>query len=611
MTKNKSKKKKNLGTLPGKKSNAKSAGKIPQMITNAIKLQNQGDLVGAEAIYQQVLQIDPQNFDALNMLGMIAGNVGMNEVAIELINAAIAVNPNIGSAYGNLANIHKQMGEHDSAKELYQKALQLDASDFDAVINLGSLYIVMGDYPNALVYLKQAVEMRPDSYEAHSNLGAAYLMRNRLDEAANHLEKSLSLNPNAPNTYSALAKVFRQRMMTEEARHCYEAGISVNPESAFLHEGLGSLYLQMGDKEGARASYSRVLELDPNSDNGLMGLVTANDPSITDEMIEQYAAKLDTGELSEQNQRGYCFSIGRYYDLHKQSEKAFTYFKRGNELKHAVYNRQETESFVDELCNFFSEEFFASHHDYGMETDKPMFIVGMPRSGTTLVETILSSHTDVFGAGESDEIGHMTALMPLVLGVEERFPRCLEHLSKEKSQAFAGLYMRYLEGFGVAAQRITEKLPNNFLYLGFIALLFPNTRIVYCKRNPINVGISNYFQDFAGELTWSYDLEDFVHFYRQHERIMEHWHKVLPVEIFDVQYEELVEEQERISRELLDYCNLEWTDECLNFHKSKRVVATASLAQVRQPIYKSSVQRWKRYGENVRPLLDGFPEWAQ
>jgi tetratricopeptide (TPR) repeat protein len=610
MAKSKSKKNKKLGTLSGK-SKATSASKIPQMLTKAIGLQNQGDLIGAEAIYQQVLQIDPQNYDALHLLGMIAGSVGMHDVAIELINSAIAVNPNVSYAYASLGTVYKQMGESDKAFELLQKALQLDPNDFDANVNLGSLYVVHNDYPNALVHLKKALEINPDSSETHTNLGAAYLLRNRLDEAATHLERALNLNPNEPATYSALAKVFRQRLMTEEARHCYEAGIAVNDQVPSLYEGLGSLYLQIGDKEAAATSYRRVLELNPHSASGLMGLVTAKDPSMTDEVIEEYAKKLDTDLIDEQNKRGYCFAIGKYYDANKQPDKAFEYIKRGNELKHAEYDREAMEQFVDNLISYFDEAFFASHRGYGLETNKPMFIVGMPRSGTTLVETILSSHPGVFGAGESDEIGNMTVLMPMLLEVQKRFPECLEALSAEKSQAFAGLYMRYLEGFGVQAEHITEKLPNNFLYLGFIALLFPNTRIIYCKRNPINVGISNYFQDFAGELLWSYNLDDFVHFYQQHERIMAHWHKVLPIEIYDVQYEELVEEQERISRELLEYCNLEWTDECLNFHKSKRVVATASLAQVRQPIYKSSVQRWRKFEPYIGPLLDGFKEWAQ
>lgn len=610
MAKSKSKKK-NLGRLPGSSNKAAPSKKITKMIGEAVNLQNAGDLGGAEAIYQQVLQLDPQNYDALNMLGLIAATLGMNDVAIELTSAAIEVNPKISFAYANRANAYKQMGDFEKAFDDYNRALDIDPNDFDANNNLGSLYIVTNDYPNALAYLKKALQINPNAAEVHINLGSAYLLRNRLDEAGDHLETALKLNPRAPNAYSALAKVFRQRLMTDEARHCYEAGIAINDTLPSLFEGLGSLCLQLGDKPGAIESYRRVLELSPNAATALMGLVTAKDEGLNDEIIEEFAKKLDGDQLDEQNQRGYCFALGKYYDSHKQPDKAFEYIKRGNALKHAKYDRAGTERFVEALIDYFDADFFASHQGYGLPTSKPMFIVGMPRSGTTLVETILSSHPDVFGAGESDEIGNMTVTMPLVLGADKTFPYCVDGLSAEKSQAYAGMYMRYLEGFGIEAEHITEKLPNNFLYLGFIALLFPNTRIVYCKRNPINIGISNFFQDFAGELLWSYDLEDFVHFYKLHERIMEHWHKVLPMKIYEVQYEELVEEQERISHELLDYCGLEWSDECLNFHKSKRVVATASLAQVRQPIYKSSVERWRKFESHITPLIEGFPEWAR
>ncbi len=611
MAKNKSKKQKSLGRLPGSTGRALSSKKVVKMISDAVKLQNSGDLGGAEALYQQVLQIDPQNFDALNMLGVIATKLGMNDVAVELTTAAIQVNPLVSSAYVNRGNAYRNMRDFEKALEEYNNALEIAPNDFDANNNAGSLYVITKDYPNALTHLKKALQVNPNASEVHTNLGAAYLLRNRLDEAANHLETALQLNPRDPNSYSSLAKVFRQRLMTDEARHCYEAGIAVNSTSPTLYEGLGALYLQLGDKEGAVESYRRVLELTPNAATALMGLVTAKDEGLTDEIIEEFAKKLDGDLLDEQNQRGYCFALGKYYDSHNQPDKAFEYIKRGNALKQAKYDREGTERFINALIDYFDEDFFSSHQEYGLPTNKPMFIVGMPRSGTTLVETILSSHPDVFGAGESDEIGNLSVTMPLVLGSDKPFPYCLDALSAQKRQAYAGMYMRYLEGFGIEAKHITEKLPNNFLYLGFIALLFPNTRIVYCKRSPINIGISNYFQDFAGELLWSYDLEDFVHFYKLHERIMEHWRKVLPIEIYEVQYEELVEEQERISHELLEYCGLDWNDECLNFHKSKRVVATASLAQVRQPIYKSSVQRWKKYKSHIAPLLEGFPEWAR
>jgi hypothetical protein len=232
-----------------------------------------------------------------------------------------------------------------------------------------------------------------------------------------------------------------------------------------------------------------------------------------------------------------------------------------------------------------------------------VFIVGMPRSGTTLVEQILASHPAVFGAGELDDIRQISAALPSLLGSANPYPECLAQAGQSSLTKIADRYLVHLRGLSSDARRITDKMPTNFLHLGLIELLFPQARVIHVIRHPLDTCVSCYFEEFTTTNSYAYDLEQMGIYYKQYERIMRHWKDVLKIRMLDVRYEELVDNQENICRQMIEFCDLEWDDRVLRFYETKRDVATPSFDQVRQPLYRKSIGRWKNYERHLGPLM--------
>ena len=238
-----------------------------------------------------------------------------------------------------------------------------------------------------------------------------------------------------------------------------------------------------------------------------------------------------------------------------------------------------------------------------VHSDRPVFIVGMVRSGTTLVEQILSSHPDVYGAGELPDITEITRALPGFLGTGDRYPECLPKLTPEAADVMARRYLDRLTQIAPKARRVTDKLPGNFMYLGLIEFLFPGARIIHCMRDPVDTCLSAYFQDFSNNHPYAYDLSNLGAFYRGYLKLMAHWRKVIHLPLLEIKYEDLISDQERVTRSLVEFCGLEWDNRCLQFHETKRFVGTASHDQVNRPLYRESIQRWKNYERHLEPLL--------
>lgn len=251
----------------------------------------------------------------------------------------------------------------------------------------------------------------------------------------------------------------------------------------------------------------------------------------------------------------------------------------------------------------FDQQYFERTKDWGNPSDAPVFILGMPRSGTSLVEQILASHSHVHGAGEREEMLRLADRLPELLNDSRTYPGCIDGLSISSSAEIADAFLKALKRLNPHAARITDKMPGNFHHVGLIATLFPNAKIIHCRRDPRDTCLSIFFGDFVGSHAYSYDLTNLGRYYRQYERLMAHWHKVLPGRILDVSYEDLVEQQEDWSRRMVKFCDLDWERGCLEFHKTSRNVQTRSNAQVRQPIYRSSIARWRPFETHLEPLV--------
>jgi hypothetical protein len=290
-------------------------------------------------------------------------------------------------------------------------------------------------------------------------------------------------------------------------------------------------------------------------------------------------------------------------------DEAFAEFARGNACTHRIHDRKQQAFHVAADCRshgernaLFDREYFARMAPLGHPSELPVFIIGMPRSGTTLVEQILSSHPRFAGAGELLEMQYSRLDLPALLNVSEPYPACLMKLTRETAWGLAERYLQRLRREDSHALRVSDKLPENYYQLGLIAVLFPRARIIHCQRDPRDTCVSCFCENFEG-VRYSTSLENLGQYYVEYERLMAFWRKVLPNPLFEVQYEDLVDRQEAVSRDLVAFCGLDWDDRCLQFHETRRTVQTASNLQVRQPMYASSVGRWRRYEKHLEPLL--------
>jgi tetratricopeptide (TPR) repeat protein len=329
---------------------------------------------------------------------------------------------------------------------------------------------------------------------------------------------------------------------------------------------------------------------------------------VSDGELERWEHVLDTHELSSEKRCHLHFAVAKTYERRGRYDTAFGQFQNANRIKARLYpfDAGRHGELVDRIMATFTPELFEQRRGFGVDDDRPVFIVGMPRSGSTLVEQILSSHPDVSGLGEHPEMLEIMRELPGLVGDGQPAPECCSALSVELSRELARRYRAGMPGPGENAARVCDKMLGNFLRLGLIALLFPRARVVHCVRNPLDTCVSCFTQDFAQGLRFTTDLGHLAAFHRSYRALIAHWRRVLPLPILDVRYESLVEDPAAVSRELVEFCELPWDVACLKPHLRQGDVATASVWQARQPIYTNSIERWRRYAEYLGPLIDGL-----
>jgi len=313
-------------------------------------------------------------------------------------------------------------------------------------------------------------------------------------------------------------------------------------------------------------------------------------------------------QLTIVSRKSLLFSLGYLADKLGRYEAAFAWYRQGNELKAMRYDGPASRKWFDNLMLNFSPERMAALPKASIPTSLPVFILGMPRSGTSLVEQILASHPQVYGAGELDLVKETAVALPKTLHTGVPYPFCLQALHQEAVEELSRQYQESL--LRLAGDRpvvhVTDKMPHNFMQVGLIRLLFPEAPIIHCRRDPLDNCLSIYFQDFSGLHPYSYNLGDLGHYYCLYERLMAHWSDTLGITMFEVGYEEMVADHEAMSRKIIDHCGLAWDNRCLEFHKTNRLVNTASYQQVREPIYKKSAGRWQNYAKHLQPLIESL-----
>lgn len=602
--------------------------------------------------YEKALNLAPAAPSHYN-LGNLYLRRRQYEPAAEQFRRALALAPGQAEAHARLGATLGYLARYDEAEAALGEALRLKPDLAAAHGNLAAVLSAQQRHGEAVAHYRDALRLAPGA-TAHYRLASALARQLENDEAIEHYRQVLSLAPDHTDALNDLGNVYRQQGRYCLAEECYRRVLDINPDYLQAHINLGAVLLDTGRPAEALASYRRVLELAPETRKAVIGEANAHEKLGDIERARSLLQPfIDAGDIDPDVALAFCalcrplgrcgeaaalvrellerrgesmdahdrcllhFALGRLLDAAADYTGAFAHFSRGNALADQYFDPDRHRRYVDELISTYSAAFMNHAPRARNSSRRPVFIVGMLRSGTSLVEQILATHPDVCGAGELEEVDHIAAELPGLLGAaDDPYPGCVSRLTEDLCEQLAARYLAHLSTRcpGDTA-RVTDKMPGNFLHLGLIAQLFPRARIIHCMRDPLDTCLSCFFQHFGRGLSYTNSLTHVGLFYREYRRLMAHWKTVIDLPVLEVRYEDLVSSQEPVTRTLLEFCGLNWDPRCLRFHESRRVVATASYDQVRQPLYDRSVGRWRHYQRELAPLtaalgdiLDNAPD---
>lgn len=509
------------------------------------------------------------------LLGRILLSRGDYEQAEQLIQAALAAIPGDVALKLNLANIRLGQGRGDEAIAMFRSVTDQAPQAADAWAGLGhALHLAASQGKSSLgpaeEAYRKAIALKPENLPPVLNLALLQEVNGKFAEATETLRNILARRPGQLDAIGSLAGILEKQGKVDEAIQTLEPVLMSTQRNVYVAQAFQRLCKKMGRCEEAAQYLEDVLA-------GLPGR-------------SEFKAMIH-------------FSLGSLYDGEKQYDRAFKQFEEGNNAKAQGYNPDEYTSKIDEIIRKYSQEFISSLPVSSNRSELPVFIVGMPRSGTSLVERVLSSHSSVFGAGELRYVHDLTDEVAALAGEGQRFPAGAERLTQADIDRLSEKYLREVGSMASGEDRVTDKLPHNFMHIGIIRALFPEARIIHCVRDARDTCLSCYSQNFFGYHPYSTKLEYLGRHYRDYERLMNHW-RSLEIPMLEVPYEELVENTEEWARKLVEYCGLDWEDQCLRYYESDQFTRTASYDQVRQPIYKSGMGRWKNYESHLSPLFD-------
>jgi tetratricopeptide (TPR) repeat protein len=575
-------------------------------IRDAFQLYRDGDLPGAEALCLEGLKESPQEVAGMRLLGTIARETERPGQAVDILGFALKLRPTDPYIAGELAaslvlaerapeatpileQLVRQLPEQAishywlgraylaqfygaRAAKCFRTAYELDPNNDNILHMIGIAFLSAGRGREAEPWLREYFRKHQDSSVAHFDLSVALQQQVRLEEAATLSQRAVELDPDNAPAIAALARFHRTYNRYDEALRLVTDGME-----------------RLGPHPALAAVFARLCERDDKAEEGVR---------VIREILE------GDQNLSSQRRVGLYFGLGRLEERLGNHDRAWDAFTQGNMLFPSLYNAQSQEILTEELRNTFNAWTLTAMPKATIPTDKPVFVVGMPRSGTTLVEQILSSHPECFGAGELLTLSQLAGELGRRLG--GRWPTAASNITPELANEFAGRYLEHIDSLAPEAARVVDKLPHNFRYIGLMSVLFPGARVIHCIRSPLDVCVSNYGTPLSPQHTWRPRLETLAHAYNEYRKIMDHWRADATIPILDVVYEDSIADIESQARRIVEFAGLPWDDRCLKFYEHSRAVMTASTDQVRRPIYQSSKERWRRYEQHLGPLIEGL-----
>lgn len=581
-------------------------GLTTKALESALLHHQGGRLKQAEAIYRKILRWNPRQPEALYHSGIIAIQTGRYQNAVDLLQQAINVHPDNPDYFYYLGMAAMESNNDGMALQAFERALALRPDYAAAYNDLGTLQEKNGKIDAAIDCYRKAIKYKPDCCDAYFNLARTYGIIGDAEAAISNYEKVLELDPRDSDAYNNLGNYLKEKGETAKAVELYRKSIQFNPDSSRAYCNMGRAMRDMGDKEGALAAFRKALSLKPGDYEALYELALSEHHSEYNDDLQAMEELLQKPATTSDQKMHLSFGLGKAFEELKEYDRAFNYFKNGNTLKRNTfkYSIERDKEYFNKIKDIFNTKFFSTHKEYGHKNNSQIFIVGMPRSGTTLVEQIIASHPQVQGAGEFSDFKH--ELFGDTDITSKQFTDFIIRLEQHDIEQLGDKYIKIIAPHQKGRDYITNKSTQNFIYIGLIRLIFPQAKIIHCQRDPIATCLSCYKHLFSQGSWYAYDLHELASFYLLYRDLMQHWHATLPAFIFDNQYEDLIADQENQTKKLLDFCGLSWDERCLNFHRTKRSVKTASFQQVRRPIYTSAVAFWKNYEKHLGILMQAF-----
>lgn len=572
---------------------------------------NRGNALGrlgrhrqALASFERALQLQPDYAEAHNGRGSSLQELGQPEAAVTAYRQALSLRADYPEAHNNLANALHELGHPEEALECLATALRLNPGFAQAHNNRGRVLLSLGQSQQAAQCFNNALELQPVYYEAMGGLG------NALNQAGQHLQaidcfkRVLEHQPDYAPAHTGLGLALSDAGDHQSALKHFRRVVELQPGLAQGQSNLGNLLADLGRREEAAACYLRALEINPEFAEACNNLSQVKTFREGDPLVSRMLARMNAPHLEDTDRLHLGYALGKAHDDLGRVDKAFEFFSLANRLQkqglgYDIQQDREQFSFIKSL--FSAEVPPLGRGQFEAAVREPIFIVGMPRSGTSLVEQILASHPGVFGAGELGTLGRiMSSLLPDMAGSGGR-PRD-KHFVRLRD-----IYMAKLAGLKTDRALVTDKMPGNFRWIGFLLCAMPGVKIVHVQRDPVATCWSMFRHHFAaGGVGYSCDLEDLAGYYRLYLDLMAFWREGFPGQFYDLDYQALTESQEAETRKLLDYCALEWDPACIEFHNTGRAVRTLSASQVRQPMYQGSSRAWRKYEAHLQPLLRGL-----
>ncbi len=606
-----------------------------RLLGRALIMQSRFD--EAEQILRRALALRNEFAPLHEDLGEIHALQRRFEEAVASFQTAIRLDPRLPLARKKLGQALAALGRGDEADAALEAWFEQDPDRLQVAVALDHLRA--GRKDEAIATLRKALRENPDNVDALHTLAQAWWGdEERVSDIEALLRKATELAPGLVAAWIMLGLLLHQSDRSEEAIACYQRAGEIEPDNPAVWSGLGADYAQIGDMEKSAAAYGRSVVLQP----GQPGIHMSHAHALKAlgrqaEALREYRAAIaqnpDFGEvywsmanlkvfrfepaevaaMEEQVKREdlspsadvhFRFALGKACEDAGDYDRAWEFYHSGNQRQRPLvsYDPVGFEARHQQMAEVFTREFFDQHAGQGFESDAPIFIVGLPRSGSTLIEQILASHSLVEGTLELPTLGDIAVSVARYRGGRVEYPAAVRQLTGRDFRAYGKEYIEQTKTFRTTGKpRFTDKLPNNFSHVGFAHLILPNAKIINARRHPLDSILGSYKQLFGKGQNFTYDMDELVLYYRQYHEIMKHWHRVLPGKVLDVHYEETVGDFEAQVRRILAHCGLPFEEACLRFHETNRAVRTASSEQVRQPLYTRALGTWRRYEKHLQP----------